>query len=75
MTTFRDRLDKLTEAARTNSYKGTLFEQLIVNYFVADPQYADRLADVCLWSEWPEPTTIALLGIGLAGVGFSVRRN
>jgi len=53
-TTFRDLLNELTEAARTNRDKGTQFERLIANYLVTDPQYADRLADVWLWSEWPD---------------------
>lgn len=53
-TTLQDLLDKLTEAARTNRDKGTLFEKLFANYLMADPQYADRLADVWLWSEWPD---------------------
>lgn len=54
MTTFRDLLTELTELARTNRDKGTQFERLIANYLVTDPQYADRLADVWLWSEWPD---------------------
>lgn len=53
-TTFRDLLNELTEAVRTNRDKGTQFERLIANYLVTDPQYADRLADVWLWSEWPD---------------------
>jgi predicted helicase len=53
-TTFQDLLDELTEASRTNRDKGTQFEKLIANYLMTDPQYADRLADVWLWSEWPD---------------------
>lgn len=53
-TAFQDLLDELTEAARSNHDKGTQFEKLIANYLLTDPQYADRLADVWLWSEWPE---------------------
>ncbi len=53
-TDFLDLLNEFTEAARTNRDKGTLFERLIANYLVTDPQYADRLADVWLWSEWPD---------------------
>ncbi|MBS7350215.1 MAG: hypothetical protein KIG95_08700, partial [Comamonas sp.] len=34
--------------------KGTQFEKLIANYLLTDPQYADRLADVWLWEEWPD---------------------
>ncbi|EON12879.1 type III restriction enzyme, res subunit [Pandoraea sp. SD6-2] len=54
--TFQELLDELTEAARTNRDKGTQFEHLIANYLVTDPQYADRLSDVWLWSEWPDRT-------------------
>ncbi|UVS88299.1 damage-inducible protein (plasmid) [Burkholderia glumae] len=52
--TFQELLDELTEAARTNRDKGTQFEHLIGNYLMTDPQYADRLSDVWLWSEWPD---------------------
>ncbi|MEF8723165.1 MAG: type ISP restriction/modification enzyme [Candidatus Accumulibacter delftensis] len=53
-TTFQGLLDELTEASRTNRDKGTQFEKLTANYLMTDPQYADRLADVWLWSEWPD---------------------
>lgn len=51
---FQELLDELTEAARSNRDKGTQFEKLIANYLLTDPQYADRLADVWLWEEWPD---------------------
>lgn len=51
--TFQELLDELAEAAQNNHAKGTQFERLIANYLVTDPQYADRLSDVWLWSEWP----------------------
>jgi len=54
MTTFSDLLPELTAATRTNRDKGTLFERLIKKYLETDPQYADRLAAVWLWSEWPD---------------------
>jgi predicted helicase len=50
---FQDLLHELAEATRTNRDKGTQFERLIANYLMTDPQYADRLAEVWLWSEWP----------------------
>ena len=34
--------------------KGRLFEKLIANYLVKDPQYADLLEHVWLWEEWPD---------------------
>jgi len=52
--TFQEVLDELAEAARNNHDKGSQFEKLIANYLLTDPQYADRLADVWLWSEWPD---------------------
>lgn len=52
--TFQELLDELAEAARSNHDKGIQFEKLIANYLLTDPQYADRLADVWLWSEWPD---------------------
>jgi predicted helicase len=52
--TFHELLDELIDAARTNHDKGTQFEKLIANYLLTDPQYADRLADVWLWPEWPD---------------------
>ena len=52
--TFQELLDELAEAARSNRDKGTQFEKLIANYLLTDPQYADRLADVWLWEEWPD---------------------
>lgn len=52
--TFQDLLNELSEATRNNRDKGTQFEKLIANYLLTDPQYADRLADVWLWSEWPD---------------------
>lgn len=51
---FQMLLDELVQATRTNRDKGTQFEKLIANYMLADPQYADRLSDVWMWSEWPD---------------------
>ncbi|MEF8737401.1 MAG: type ISP restriction/modification enzyme [Candidatus Accumulibacter necessarius] len=53
-TTFQDLLNELADASRTNRDKGTQFEKLMANYLMKDPQYADRLSDVWLWSEWPD---------------------
>lgn len=52
--TFQDLLAELAEAAQNNHDKGTQFEKLIANYLLTDPKYADRLAEVWLWSEWPD---------------------
>lgn len=51
---FEELLKELAEAASNTSEKGTQFERLIANYLLTDPQYSDRLADVWLWSEWPD---------------------
>ncbi len=53
MTTLQTLLDEFTEATRNNRDKGTQFEKLIASYLMTDPQYADRLSEVWLWSEWP----------------------
>lgn len=50
--TFQELLNELTEATKTQRDKGTQFEKLFANYLLTDPQYANRLSDVWLWSEW-----------------------
>ncbi len=54
MTTLESILTEFREAARSNREMGDRFERLIANYLLIDPQYADRLAEVWLWSEWPD---------------------
>ncbi|MFU2489108.1 DEAD/DEAH box helicase [Thauera sp. WH-1] len=54
MTTLETILTEFREAARSNREMGDKFERLIANYLLTDPQYADRLAEVWLWSEWPD---------------------
>jgi predicted helicase len=54
MTTLIEILAEFREAARSNREMGDKFERLIANYLLTDPQYADRLAEVWLWSEWPD---------------------
>jgi predicted helicase len=51
MTTIHDILFQFREAAQSNRDLGDKFERLIANYLLIDPQCADRLADVWLWSE------------------------
>ena len=53
MTTIQAILAEFREASQSNRALGDKFERLIANYLVTDPQYSDRLADVWLWSEWP----------------------
>ncbi|HGO6760189.1 TPA: hypothetical protein ACT7HE_003309 [Legionella pneumophila] len=54
MTTINNLLNKLSNLSRTNRDKGTQFERLMAQYLKTDPQYADRLSDVWLWSDWPD---------------------
>lgn len=49
----QDLLAEFALASRTQRDKGTLFEKFVASYLLADPQYAARLSDVWLWSEWP----------------------
>lgn len=54
MTTLNDILSAFRDAARSNREMGDKFERLLAAYLLADPQFSDRLADVWLWSEWPD---------------------
>lgn len=54
MSTLNDILSAFRDAARSNREMGDKFERLIAAYLLADPQFSDRLADVWLWSEWPD---------------------
>jgi predicted helicase len=54
MTTIDSILAEFREAATSNRNLGDKFERLIATYLVTDPQFSDRLADVWLWSEWPD---------------------
>lgn len=44
-------LDKFRQDARNNRERGDLFERLIANYLLVDPQY--DFEHVWLWDEWP----------------------
>ncbi|CEG55682.1 DEAD/DEAH box helicase [Legionella fallonii] len=54
MTTINDLLVDFSKSSRNNRDKGTQFERLMAKYLMTDPQYADRLEDVWLWSDWPD---------------------
>ncbi|MGP9655951.1 restriction endonuclease [Halomonas sp. AOP35-4E-18] len=47
-------LASFREAAHDNRDLGDLFERMIANYLVTDPQYANLFSDVWLWGEWPD---------------------
>ena len=56
--TLDDVLTYYREAAQSKRGLGDSFERLIAQYLLADPQYADGLSDVWLWSEWPDRWTV-----------------
>lgn len=62
---FSELLEQIKEASRTHRDQGTLFEKLIASYLMTDPQYADRLAQVWMWNEWPDRWTSNDVGIDL----------
>jgi predicted helicase len=47
-------LSQFRELSSDERGKGRLFERLIANYLVRDPQYSDLLEHVWLWEEWPD---------------------
>ncbi|MHB9294456.1 hypothetical protein PilKf_00170 [Pillotina sp. SPG140] len=53
MTTFENILQKYRDGASSEHKKGMLFEQLMRDYLCTDPQYADKLATVWMWKDFP----------------------
>ncbi|SEE20884.1 DEAD/DEAH box helicase [Ruania alba] len=53
MKTVADLLDKLYYASTSEADKGARFERLTQAFLRADVSWADRFADVWLWTEWP----------------------
>ncbi|AOV17821.1 damage-inducible protein [Acidihalobacter aeolianus] len=47
-------LDNLRARSHDELHKGKLFERLIVQYLKTDPTYANTLAHVWTWAEWPQ---------------------
>lgn len=47
-------LSQFRELSSDERGKGRLFERLIANYLVRDPQYSDLLEHIWLWEEWPD---------------------
>lgn len=47
-------LKQYRELSSDERGKGRMFERLIANYLVKDPQYSDLLEHVWLWEEWPD---------------------
>lgn len=54
MARIEDVLQQMREDGADNRILGNRFERLIQNYLLTDPQYANELTDVWLWSEWPQ---------------------
>lgn len=52
--TITDILDELRASSTDERDKGDKFERLMAAYLRTDPLYADRYANVWLWSDWPE---------------------
>jgi predicted helicase len=53
VSTLEDVLDQLYFAAVNERDKGDKFERLMLQFFKTDLQWADRFADVWMWSDWP----------------------
>lgn len=54
VTRLEDVLDQLYYSATSEREKGDKFERLMLAFFKTDVQWADRFADVWMWTEWPE---------------------
>lgn len=64
MTTVHDVIEAF-DAARSQSERGTRFEELMVKYFQYDPTLATRYSNVCRWIDWPHRGKTADVGIDL----------
>ncbi len=58
-------LDEIRGRAQSEKEKGTLFEKLMLNYFKAEPTYADRFSDVWMWTDWAQQNGIDGRDIGI----------
>ena len=54
MTALLSLLDKIKEVSVTQRDKGTSFENLMVQYFLNEPKYAEIYQDVLSYSDWVE---------------------
>ena len=54
MTALLSLLDKIKEVSVTQRDKGTSFENLMVQYFLNEPKYAEIYIDVLSYSDWVE---------------------
>jgi len=54
MYTVHDILEQFRNLSKDQLQKGKLFEKMIAQFLLTDPQYANRLDKVWMWNEWPE---------------------
>lgn len=64
MTTVHDVIEAF-DAARSQSERGTRFEELMVKYFTLDPTLASRYTNVARWGDWTHRGTSPDVGIDL----------
>ncbi len=70
---YKDPLEALDNALATSF---TLAADGLVNFYIADSNYRDNIGGISLnVAPTPEPGTIVLLGLGLAGIAFGVNRR
>ncbi len=54
MSTIHDILDQYRKLSRDELEKGKKFERMVAQFLLTDPEYANRLASVWLWEDWPD---------------------
>ena len=66
--TLDDVLEDMRAHATDIRDKGTLFEELMVRYLMADPLYAERFVAVVPYGEWPDAPSRRDVGIDLVAI-------
>ncbi|MDD2750113.1 MAG: DEAD/DEAH box helicase family protein [Acidithiobacillus sp.] len=51
--TIYDVLEQYRSLSRDQLHKGKLFERMIAQFLMTDPQYANKLQEVWMWADWP----------------------
>ena len=54
MHTIHTILEQYRNISKDQLQKGKLFERMIAKYLLTDPKYANELANVWMWNEWPD---------------------
>ncbi|GIH91275.1 helicase [Planobispora siamensis] len=52
-TTVHDVIEAIRDSSDVNRDRGTRFEELMVQYLSADPQWTEQFSRVWMWSDWP----------------------